>query len=287
MNAFPQSSPAAGILSIANRNLLGSVTTWTDTGGWKANGMALPSPLLVIGYQMVVRRWKDNRPIDITTYPLPDVEQLNSQIPVNEWEKGRDGEPRPPYALTYKFYFASMNGALFTYANSTFGCKLCYDALEESVTVRRLLQGVEVWPIVLPSQCPWHNQKYGDILRPHLEIIDWRELPGAGASSVRPLTGPTPAAAAIPPAQTKQDDPPWNPSSTAAPASPSAGTPKLAPIYPPATPSAAAAAAKAAAAQAPLLANTKPVRSVTTAEAIADELPPHSAPPKQDDGGWR
>jgi len=82
---------------------------------------------------------------------------------------------------------------------------------------------------------------------------------------------------------------PWEdspPPSTPTPAPPTAA-PKLAPAYPPAAQSAAAAAAKAAAAQSPLLAKTKPAtKTITVAESIDDELPPHSAPPK-DDKGWR
>src|SRR5262249_23066936 len=133
MNEYTRPSASGGITSSTGRTLIGSAASWTDTAGWKANGVVLPTPLLVFGYKTIVRRWKDNRPIDITAYPLPDVEQLNSQIPIAQWELGRDNKPRPPYALTYVIYFASMNGALFTYANSTYGCMLCYTALEESI----------------------------------------------------------------------------------------------------------------------------------------------------------
>src|SRR5262249_43502832 len=149
----------------------------------------------------IVRRWQNNRPIDITEHPLPDVEQLNSQIPIEQWEIGRDGKPRPPYALTYKIYFASMHGALFTYANSTYGCMLCYSALEEAITGRPFLQATCVWPIVRPGHCPMRTS-YGDTIRPHLEIVDWRELPGGGGglvSSQAPapqLTAPIAMAAA-------------------------------------------------------------------------------------------
>jgi hypothetical protein len=281
------------------RTLIGAVASWTDTAGWKANGIALPSPLLVFGYKTIVRRWQNNRPTDITTYPLPDVEQLNSQIPIEQWEKGRDGKPRPPYALTYIIYFASMNGALFTYANSTYGCMLCYTALEESITVTRLLRGALVWPIVQPSHCPMRTS-YGEQTRPLLEIVGWRELPGGSeglvpqqAPAAQQLAGPAPAAASpatSPAAQTGHDDPPWE--TTTAPASPPMGSPptasapKLAPAYPRPALSAAAAAAVSAAAKAPILAGAKPVKPITTAEAIADELPAHSAPPKKDDG-WR
>src|SRR5262249_32013048 len=102
MNEYTRPPASGGITPSLGRSLLGSVAPWTDTAGWKANGMPLPSPLLVIGHQIIVRRWQNNRPIDITEHPLPDVEQLNSQIPIEQWEIGRDGKPRPPYALTYK-----------------------------------------------------------------------------------------------------------------------------------------------------------------------------------------
>jgi len=302
MNEYTRPPASGGISSSMGRTRIGANASWTDTRGWKANGVALPTPLLVFGYKMIVRRWKDNWPIDITTYPLPDVDQLNSQIPIEQWELGRDNKPRPPYALTYVIYFASMHGAPFTYANSTYGCMLCYTALDESIMVSRLLRGAHVWPIVHPTHCPMRTS-YGETIRPHLEIVDWRELPGGSGGLVPQqaapqLAGPAPAAAApaTPPAQTGHVDPPRDVTPTAAPASsspasapatpPPAAAPKLAPAYPPAAQSAAAAAAKAAAAKAPILTGTKPVKPISTAESIADELPSHSAPPK-DDGGWR
>jgi len=56
MNEYTRPTSSGGILSGLNRTLMGAVATWTDTAGWQANGVALPSPLLVIGYKIIVRR---------------------------------------------------------------------------------------------------------------------------------------------------------------------------------------------------------------------------------------
>jgi hypothetical protein len=56
---------------------------------------------MVVGYVTILRRWKDNKPEDITEHPLPDPEELNATIPQSEWDIGLDGRPRKPWALTY------------------------------------------------------------------------------------------------------------------------------------------------------------------------------------------
>jgi hypothetical protein len=74
---------------------------WTDSQHWlDRDGVTPPSPVLVVAVNETVRRWKDGRAEDISDRPLPDPELLNASIPESDWEKGRDGKPRPPYAHT-------------------------------------------------------------------------------------------------------------------------------------------------------------------------------------------
>jgi hypothetical protein len=209
--------------------------------------------MLVIGYITVLRRWKEKRPEYISEHPLPDPDVLNKAIPIAEWETGLDGKPRRPWALTYVVYLVDLKtGALYTYAHDTYGAMQAYNALEEQIAVMRMLRGEHVFPIVQLEQRPWKSQQYGMLTRPHFQVVDWRASGGTPAISPTPtpqLTGP---AAVSPPTST--------PTSSATPPS----TPSTSTAPPPA----------AAASQSPILNAMKPVKPVTVAEVIADELPP-------------
>ena len=229
----------------------GTIARWSANGGWvDRDGLPLPETVLVIGYFTVLRRWKDKRPEYITEQPLPDSDVLNAAIPVAEWDIGLDGKPRKPWNLTYVVYLVDLKtGALFTYAHDTYGALLAYNGLEEQIAVMRMLRGEHVFPIVRLEKRPWKSQTYGMQMRPHFQIVDWR------ASGTTPVISPTPSPQLTGP--------------MAAPTPATASAPTTAPAAP-ATP----APASATAPQSPILDVTKPVKPVTVAEAIADELPP-------------
>jgi|SRR6516164_168120 hypothetical protein len=295
MNAIT-GPPDGGMLA---RLLTGQVThgviaRWSETTGWTTReGQPLPSPMLLLGFGTVLRRWKDKRPYYITDSPLPDPETLNSEIPIEEWEKNLNGDPTPPWKYCFVFYLVhEATGRLHTFAHDTYGTLLCYEAIKEQCFVKQWLTGKFVMPMVQLGKAPWKSATYGMQMRPHLEPIEWREPPRAdGGNLAAPaptpqLSGPTPAAAAPAPAIPVL---PWETISeaTAEAAAKPASAPKQAPTYPPKASSTAAQAAAAIAAKAPLAAGMKAAaKPMTVAESIADELPPHSAPPK-DDKGWR
>ena len=245
----------------SDRVTRGTVARWSETTGWvDRDGLPLPPIMLVIGYTTIIRRWVDRRPIDITEHPLPDPVVLNAEIPTEQWEIGMDGRPRPPYAMTYVIYMvdAEKTGAVYTFANSTFGSMLCYTNLEEQVAVMRMLRGAHVFPIVRLSKRPMKTA-FGMKTRPALEIIDWRApgggggggIPAVSPSSAPQLTGPlaaTPPTAATPA------------SATSTPSTTSSATPSATP--PTTSPSSSTLDAM------------KPVKPVSVAEVIADELPP-------------
>jgi hypothetical protein len=143
-------------------------------------------------------------------------------------------------------------GALYTYAHDTYGALLAYTALEEQIAVMRMLRGEHVFPMVHLERRPWKSAVYGMQMRPHLQPTgDWRS-PG-GFQSVPQSPTPQllgPATAAAPAA-----------APTAAPAAPTAPPPP-------------AAASPPAASASTILDHMKPVKPVTVAELIADELPP-------------
>ena len=234
----------------------GTVARWSATTGWvDRDGLPLPDTMLVIGYATVLRRWRDKKPEYITEHPLRDPKGLNDAIPVEEWEIGLDGNPTPPWKLTFVIYMvdAGKTGGLFTYAHDTYGAMLCFNNLEEAIGVMRLLRGEHVLPIVHLEKRPMKTQ-FGMKTRLHLQPIEWR-APGGG--------GPKLAQQSPPP---QLIGPVTAPTATApTPATPAAPAP---------APAAAPAPAPAAASPASIiLDHTKPVKPVTVAELIADEIP--------------
>jgi hypothetical protein len=237
-----------------NRVSRGIRAGWTDTTGWRdRDGLPIPDLLMVIAYLIVLRRWQNKKPFYITEHPLPDPDELNAAIPGEEWENGPDGKPSKPWKTTYVIYMVDVKptGTLYTYEHDTFGAKLCYEQLEEAIGVMRLLRGEHVLPIVHLEKRPMKTQ-FGMKTRPHLQPIEWRAPVGSG------------------PKLAQQSPPPQLIGPVTAPTA-TAPTPAT-----PAAPAPAAAAAPAPAAASPastILDHTKPVKPVTVAELIADEIP--------------
>ena len=232
-----------------DRVMRGTIARWASSTGWvDRDGLPIPETMLVIGYITVLRRWKEKRPEYISEHPLPDPDELNKAIPVAEWETGLDGKPRRPWNLTYVVYLVDLKtGALYTYAHDTYGAMQAYNALEEQIAVMRMLRGEHVFPIVHLEKRPWKSQTYGMQMRPHFQVVDWRASGGTPVISPTPtpqLTGPM---AVTPPAASAPAAAPATSAATSAPATPP---------------------------QSPILDAMKPVKPVTVAEAIADELAP-------------
>jgi hypothetical protein len=207
----------------AGRLIKGSVARWSDAEGWQdRDGIALPSPLFVPAIREVLQRWKDSRPEVIDALPLPNPDDLNSAIPVKEWETGLDGNPRPPWAHTVVAYLIDPSaGGTYTFASPTIGAHIAVDQLRESVATMRILRGARVMPLVNLSERPMKT-KFGMKTRPHFEIVDWKtpgdrtalptdpppsQLPGAAAHAPDPepaAPAPEPAPAAAPAASTRR-----------------------------------------------------------------------------------
>jgi len=176
--------PDGGILAslLTGQVTHGVIARWSENTGWTTReGQPLPTPMLLLGFGTVLRRWKDKRPYYNTDSPLPDPETLNSAIPVEEWELDLAGHPTPPWKLCYVFYLVNVTtGRLHTFAHDTYGTLLCYEAIKEQCFVKQWLTGTFVMPIVQLEKAPWKSAKYGMQMRPHFEPIEWREPPRAG-----------------------------------------------------------------------------------------------------------
>jgi hypothetical protein len=242
----------------SGRLLKGIYLRWTDATHWvDRDGLTPPSPSLVIAINEVLQKWKNNKTEVISDRPLPDPEQLNTSIPVSEWERGTDGTPRKPWAHVFVVYLVDLaTGQFYTYASPTTGARIAYDALKEAVVVMRALRGSRVMPIVNLSERPMKTS-FGMRRRPHFEIIGWK------------TPGDETKAALIKPTTPRLSGPATAPENPPAPAS-AAATP---------APTLASDATRPHQAKPPVnlgtetLAAMGDIKPVTTAEILSDELP--------------
>jgi hypothetical protein len=178
-----------------------SYLRWTAAEDWTdRDGITPPSPLLVVAVDEILKMWKDNVPTIISEKPLPDPDELNAAIDPTQWETGKDGTPRPPWAHNVCVLLVNVaTGESYTYQNSTVGAHIAYDHLKEQVIIMRSLRGEKVMPIVNLTKRPMRT-KFGMTTRPHFEIIGWQS-PGGGGDKALPdqsapqLSGPVAAAA--------------------------------------------------------------------------------------------
>jgi hypothetical protein len=132
--------------------------------------------------------------------PLPDVEELNAQIPQNEWGLGLDNKPRPPWQLNYVVYLVNPDtGDTYTFLNSTTGARIAVERLDDKFRWMRRMRGLSVVPIVRLDSRPMKT-KTGPKMRPEFTIVEWRDIGGEGPppeGDKRPqLPPPTPTGGA-------------------------------------------------------------------------------------------
>ena len=196
-----------GALS-SDRTIKGTQLVWNDAQHWRdRDGLKPPAQLLVVGVDALLQRWRDGKAQVIRAKPLPDPDDLNSAIPVSEWEVGIDGQKRPPWQDTAVVYFIDpVTGGFYTFVSSTTGGRIGVDHLKESVAGMRMLRGGKVLPLVTLEERPMKT-RFGVKSRPHFGVVDWKE---AGA----PLLKEEAPRAALPPAPKLEAEP----DQTAAPA---------------------------------------------------------------------
>ncbi len=131
-----------------DRTIKGTQLVWNDAQHWRdRDGQKPPAQLLVVGVDAILQRWLEGLPQVIRDKPLPDPNDLNAAIPIEEWETGIDGQKRPPWADTAVVYFIDpVKGGFFTFVSSTTGGRIAVDHLKELVTGMRMLRGGRVLP---------------------------------------------------------------------------------------------------------------------------------------------
>jgi hypothetical protein len=185
----------------ANDRLIRGDLLKCNDGRWTQNGEAVGGEqrFLVIGTAECVQRWRDGKAVEtITTKPLPDVAQLNSTVPEEDWEEGIAG-PRPPWQRQRAIYLVrTTDGNTFTYVSGTIGAQIASDSLVDRVATMRRLRGQDVLPLVgLGSKTM--KTKYGQRLRPEFIVDGWRQIGSTGETKAvehkteigKPVTPPT------------------------------------------------------------------------------------------------
>jgi hypothetical protein len=159
-------------------------------GRWRdRDGLEPPSELLVVGTTRVLQCWGKERDlldqvIEQPGEPLPDVADLNTQIPREEWGKGLDGNPRPPWSLNWAVYLIDpASASVFTFLNSTVGARIAVERLQDKMKWMRVMRGANVTPIIKLDSRPMQT-KMGEKMRPEFTVVDWRKLNGEGPAQI-------------------------------------------------------------------------------------------------------
>ena len=179
----------------ADRLIQGSILANVD-GVWSCkDGTPIPEKmhLVALSTTEASQRWEDDRPAEIIRKrpgePLPDVDQMNDQIPQDQWEMGFNNELRPPWQKVHVVYLLDPRDAsIFTYINGTVGARIAVEKLKDKVKWMRALRGSNVCPVVELSARPMKT-RYGTKRRPEFQVVEWRDLGGPTAVAA---TSPTP-----------------------------------------------------------------------------------------------
>jgi len=198
----------------SERLIRGSILRCVD-GKWAdALGIAPPERLVALGTTQALQCWSGGKPTDTVMArpgePLPNVDELNAQVPQEEWEVGLDGKPRAPWVRQYVAYFLDpLSAEAYTFLNGTFGAKIAVERLADRVANMQRLRGGNALPVVKLEARPMKT-KFGTKQRPEFTIVEWREIGGTGeevkAIEHQPIGKPVKAPTA---SEELNDEIPW------------------------------------------------------------------------------
>src|SRR5262245_5386314 len=82
--------------SFSSRRHTSNYLRWTDARGWEDRDGLKPPEVMLVGFVAEgIQRWEDKVPKLITDKPLPDPDELNAAIPVEQWPDGINGKDPP------------------------------------------------------------------------------------------------------------------------------------------------------------------------------------------------
>jgi hypothetical protein len=158
------------------------------------NPIPIGTRLLVHELDAILQKWKGGEAVvierDPVTGKLPDVDDLNDQIPRSEWELDLNGNPRPPWERTFRVFLLDPDtGQKFAFINATAGASMAFSDLKGAMQTKRFLHGVDLYPIVLLQVKQWKPEKFAARLRPYFHPVEWIQ-PGGGALAINRSNGP-------------------------------------------------------------------------------------------------
>jgi hypothetical protein len=132
---------------------------------------------LVMTSRTVLRRWQNNRVIDTKIkckdVPFPSADELNDEVPREQWQKGPSGELQGPWQKAWFVYLLDVqSGERATFVTTSIGGSICVTELRENIAWMRKLRGHAVAPIVLLKLKPFPT-KYGMKQQPWLRPVRW------------------------------------------------------------------------------------------------------------------
>jgi hypothetical protein len=175
----------------SDRIIRGTIVRCVD-GNWSdADGAKVPAGTQLLAWAMTeaLQLWRNKLPVEaIIKQPgtsLPDIDELNSDIPREQWELGLNG-PRPPWVKQHIVYLLNpIDGSELTFISSTTGAAIATERLHDRVRNMRMLRGSQVVPLVELGNAPMPT-KFGTKLRPDFVIVEWRNLGGPAIPAQAP-----------------------------------------------------------------------------------------------------
>jgi hypothetical protein len=176
----------------ADRGVHGKLVAFKDRQHLLRDGTLIPPDcaFLGLGQRKVAQRWENGIPIEeIVEQPGEKLDAaaimpLNDAVPKDEWERGEDGELRPPWSLAYAIYLLDLKDAqICTHINATKGQQVAYATLKEKVEWMSALRGEFVLPVVTLGD-ELFSKRFRKF-RPEFVIIDWRRFGGGPAEPKR------------------------------------------------------------------------------------------------------
>jgi hypothetical protein len=98
-----------------------------------------------------------------------DLDETNEA----SWPRGSDGKPNDPWSLQYYLPLENVTtGEVVIFCTSSFGGRQAVSDLCRDFA-RRLNKGQTALPVVQLAIKTMPTKKYGDVKRPHFEVVGW------------------------------------------------------------------------------------------------------------------
>jgi hypothetical protein len=161
------------------------------------NPIPIGTQLLVREIDVILQRWQGGvatiAPRDPVTGKLADPDQLNEQVPIEQWEADLNGNPRPPWERYFIIRLVNVDtGQQFCFVSATASASMAYSDLKGAMETKRFLHGVDLFPFVELRTKMWKPKKFAARPRPYFHPIHWMR-PGGG--DVPSIAGPAAPAA--------------------------------------------------------------------------------------------